>query len=174
MTDQQPIKRPIGMTILLVLSFINAVSQILSGFGMCITAPGMSLLLASGELEESMAPFLTLMQMDEAAMNDFWKILEFRLSINPIYYLFIALLYIGSLVGVIKMFKLQRLGFHIYSIAQMLILIVSVIFVYTKQGQNSFFNDFLMTIMFILIYHLYLKRIELQQEQTNQTGDSNG
>ena len=71
-----------------------------------------------------------------------------------------ALLYVGSLIGVIKMFKLQRTGFHVYSISQMLILIVSVICIYSKQGTDGFFNEFLMTVMFILIYHLYLKRIE--------------
>lgn len=171
MIGQEPIKRPTGMTILLVLSAINAIIQFFSGLGLFISTPVMNQMMANGELEESMAPFLSLMQMDEASMNEFWKLLELRLTVNPIYYLLTALLYVGSLVGVIKMFKLQRVGFHIYSISQMLILIASVAYVYSKQGQNSFFNEFLMTIMFILIYHLYLKRIEFQQQQTNQKGN---
>ena len=157
---ETPVKRPVGMTILLVLSLINAILQIFSSLGMWVTTPVMSEMLANGELEESMAPFLTLMKMDDAATQAFWEVLENRLTINPIYYLFTALLYIGSLVGVIKMFKLQRTGFHIYSISQMLLLIVSVIYVYSTQGSAGFFNEFLMTVMFILIYHLYLKRIE--------------
>ena len=160
------VKRPVGMTILLVLSLINAILQIFSSLGMWITTPVMSEMLANGELEESMAPFLALMQMDDAATKAFWEVLESRLAINPLYYLFTALLYIGSLIGVIKMFKLQRTGFHMYSIAQMLLLIVSVIYVYSTQGSAGFFNEFLMTVMFILIYHLYLKRIE--NDPTNQ------
>lgn len=154
------VKRPVGMTILLVLSLINAILQIFSSLGMWITTPVMSEMLANGELEESMAPFLALMQMDDTATQAFWEVLENRLTINPLYYLFTALLYIGSLIGVIKMFKLQRTGFHIYSISQMLLLIVSVIYVYSTQGSAGFFNEFLMTVMFILLYHLYLKRIE--------------
>ena len=154
------VKRPVGMTILLVLSLINAILQIFSSLGMWMTTPVMREMLANGELEESMLPFLTLMRMDDEATKAFWEVLENRLTINPIYYLFTALLYVGSLVGVIKMFKLQRTGFHFYSISQMLLLIVSVIYVYSTQGSAGFFNEFLMTVMFILIYHLYLKRIE--------------
>ena len=160
---ENTVKRPVGMTILLVLSLINAILQIFSSLGMWVTTPVMSQMLANGELEESMAPFLAFMQMDDEATKAFWEVLENRLTINPIYYLFTALLYIGSLIGVIKMFKLQRTGFHIYSIAQMLLLIVSVIYVYSTQGSAGFFNEFLMTVMFILIYHLYLKRIEYGQ-----------
>lgn len=158
--NEQPVRRPIGMTILLVLSLVNAILQIFSSLGMWITTPVMSQMLANGELEESMAPFLTLMRMDGDELETFWQILETRLSINPIYYLFTALLYIGSLFGVIKMFKLQRVGFHVYSISQMLLLIVSVIYIYSTLGSTGFFNEFLMTVMFILLYHLYFKRIE--------------
>ena len=157
---EETVKRPIGMTILLVLSLINAILQIFSSLGMWVTTPMMSEMLANGELEESMAPFLTLMRMDDEATKAFWEVLENRLTINPIYYLFTALLYVGSLIGVVKMFKLQRTGFHFYSISQMLLLIVAVIYVYSIQGNAGFFNEFLMTVMFILIYHLYLKRIE--------------
>jgi len=157
---ETPVKRPVGMTILLVLSLVNAILQIFSSLGMWITTPVMSQMMADGELEEAMAPFLSMMNMAEGEMDAFWQLLEARLSINPLYYLFTALLYIGSLIGVIKLFKLQRTGFHIYSISQMLILIVAVIYIYSTQGSAGFFNDFLMTVMFILLYHLYLKRIE--------------
>ena len=148
------------MTILLVLSLINACLQIFSSLGMFVSVPVMSQMMADGTLEESMAPFLSIMRMSEEDLNAFWQIIETRLSINPIYYLLTAVLYVGSLIGVIKMFKLQRAGFHFYSISQMLILIVTVVYIYSKQGSAGFFNEFLMTVMFILIYHLYLKRIE--------------
>ena len=158
--NESPVKRPTGMTILLVLSLINACLQIFSNLGMYVTAPIMSQMMANGELEETMAPFLPFLQIGDGDMDAFWKMIENRLSINPIFYLLTALLYVGSLVGVIKLFKLQRTGFHTYSISQMLILIVSVIFIYSQRENIGFFNDFLMTVMFILLYHLYLKRIE--------------
>lgn len=174
MIDQEPIKRPIGMTILLVLSFINACLQIFSSLGMYVTAPIMSEMMANGQMEESMTPFLSLLSMNQNDMDEMMRIMATRLSVNRIYYLITAALYIGSLIGVIKMFKLQRSGFHFYSISQMLILIATVAYVYSKQGQNMFFNEFLTTIMFILIYHLFLKRIELQTQQnkTNGTNDT--
>lgn len=166
--NETPVKRPVGMTILLVLSFVNAILQIFSSLGLWISTPVMSQMMADGTLEESMSPFFSLMHMSDNELKTFWEIIENRLTINPVYYLFTALLYVGSLIGVIMMFKLQRTGFHFYGISQMLILIVAVIYVYSKQGNDGFFNDFLMTAMFILIYHLYLKRIENDPSQKGE------
>ena len=113
MMYENPVKRPVGMTILLVLSLINAIIQIFSALGMFVTTPVMSQMMADGSLEEAMEPFLSMMKMSENELESFWLLLQARLSINPIYYLFTALLYVGSLIGVVKMFKLQRTGFHI-------------------------------------------------------------
>ena len=173
MIEQQPIKRPIGMTILLVLSFLNACIQIFSSLGMYVTVPVMSEMMANGQIEESMEPFFTLLSLNQDEINEMMSIMAARLSVNRIFYLITAVLYIGSLIGVIKMFKLQRVGFHFYSISQMLILIATVAFVYSKEGQNTFFNEFLTTVMFILIYHLFFKRIELQASQNNPNGTYN-
>lgn len=167
MIEPQPIKRPTGMTILLVLSFINACLQIFSSLGMYLTTPMMNEMLANGQFEESMLPFLTLFSRDQSSIDEMMRIMADRLTVNRSYYLIIGVLYIGSLIGVIKMFKLQRSGFHFYSISQILMLIAAVVFVYSKQGQDTFFNEFLTTMMFILIYHLYLKRIEFQQQINN-------
>lgn len=155
------------MTILLVLSFINACLQIFSSLGMYLTTPMMNEMLANGQFEESMLPFLTLFSRDQSSIDEMMRIMADRLTVNRSYYLIIGVLYIGSLIGVIKMFKLQRSGFHFYSISQILMLIAAVVFVYSKQGQDTFFNEFLTTMMFILIYHLYLKRIEFQQQINN-------
>ena len=167
MIEQQTIKRPTGMTILLVLSLINACLQIFSSLGMFLTIPFMNEMMANGQMEETMRPFFTLFSMDQDTINETMNVMTTRLTINRMFYLITAVLYIGSLVGVIKMFKLQRIGFHVYSISQMLILITAAAFVYSKPGLNTFFNDFLMTIMFILIYHLYFKRMEFQKQFIN-------
>lgn len=160
MINEAPIKRPIGMTILLILSLVNACLQIFSSLGMFLTLPIMNEMLSNGDMAQQMEPWLAMMRMSDEETKAFWEVIESRLSINPAYYLLTALLYVGSLVGVLRMFKLQRIGFHVYSISQMLILIVAVIFVYSTQGSSGFFNEFLMTVMFILLYHLYLKRTE--------------
>lgn len=156
---QQLIKRPTGMTILLVLSLINACFQIFSAGVMYIGLPVMNEMINTGQMEPMIQSFRAFMneEMMEAYMNE----LSFRASINPNYYLFNFILYIVSLAGVLKMFKLHRIGFHAYSISQILLLIVSVIFIYSDQAHGGFFSEFLMTLMFILLYHLYFRRIEI-------------
>lgn len=169
MMELQPIRRPVGMTILLTLSFLNALFNIISAPIMYFMTPMMNEMLASGALEETLKPFIANMsEADFAALMDRWQLM---MDIKPLFYLFNFVLYIGSMIGVIKMFKMQRQGFHFYAISQFLILINSVVFIYSKQPENPFFTEFLTTIMLILIYHLYLKRIEFMQQRSNQNQD---
>lgn len=71
-------------------------------------------------------------------MDAFMESLNITASINPTYYLFLFILYVGSLVGVLKMFKLDKIGFHIYSISQICILINASVFVYPLQTVSAF------------------------------------
>ena len=162
MEGAQPVKRPIGMTILLVLSLVNACMQIFSNLFMFVSAPILKKMMESGELEDSVIPMLS--SIDESMVESFSQMMELWMGVPTVYFLITGVLFTGSLVGVIKMFKLQRLGFHIYSIAQILILINAVAFVYSHMPQNPFFSEFLTTAMFILIYHLYFKRIEYDSQ----------
>ena len=156
-----PVKRPVGMTILLILSLINAIYQSLSSLILYLYRPIMENMMESGQIEESLRVLFPTMDntMFEAMMDN----VAVQLQVNPNYYLILFVLFIGSMVGVLKMFKLQRIGFHIYSISQLLMLIAAVAFVRPNNSQFSFFNEFLTTLMFILIYHLFFKRIEFQQ-----------
>lgn len=160
------VQRPVGMTILLVLSLINAIYQIVASIITFFFMPMMKVMMENGQFEELMENFMP--TIDPAMLETLTTNLSVQLSVSPFYYLLLAALYVGSLVGVLKMFKLQRLGFHIYSISQLLILIAEVAFVYAKLPQSPFFNEFLTTLLFILIYHLFFKRIEFMQNQPNQ------
>lgn len=159
--EPNPVRRPAGMTFLLILSLINAIYQIMGAIMMYFFAPAMRTMMDSGELEESVKMLVP--SMDNTMFDAMMDNMAAQLSVSPTYYLILALLFIGSLTGVIKMFKLQRIGFHIYSISQLLMLIAAVVYVYPHQVQHSFFSEFLTTILFILMYHLYFKRIEFQQ-----------
>ncbi|MBR4391886.1 MAG: hypothetical protein IKT08_07275 [Bacteroidales bacterium] len=163
---QTPIKRPVGMTILLVLSLLNALLQIFSSFFIYLFLPTLKELLEDGDLETMFQT--TMPGVDTSMMETMMDNLTVQLSVNPVYFILICLLYVASLIGVLRMFKLQRIGFHIYSISQMLILVAEVVFLYSKQPQNPFFNEFLMTILLIFIYHLFFKRIEMTSAQNNQ------
>ena len=156
--NQQPVKRPGGMTFFLILSLINACFQIFSAILGYLGAPMMKEMIETGQFEEVMAPFLS--NMNGETMDAFMESLNITASINPTYYLFLFILYVGSLVGVLKMFKLDKIGFHIYSISQICILINASVFVYPLQTVSAFTSDSLSTILFILLYYLFFKRLE--------------
>ena len=153
------------MTILLVLSFINACWNILRSIIMYFTTPLMSEMLNNGQFEEMMEPFSSMGEEFTKAMNDSMTVLT---QINTNYYLILLVLFIASLVGVIKMFRGDKRGLHIYAMAQILMLIDASVFVYPLQKPSPFFSDLLLTAIFILIYYLYFKRMDLTQDHQNQ------
>ena len=163
MENTQPIKRPTGITILLVLSFLNACWNILSSIVSYFFIPKLATMLENGQFEEMMAPFsgmneeMTQMMTDGAAM---------LAKINPNYYLILLVLFIASMVGVVKMFKGDKRGLHIYAIAQILMLINASVFLYPLQKPSPFTSDLLLTAIFILLYYLYFKRMEMVNNQS--------
>jgi len=62
-----------------------------------------------------------------------------------------GLLQIISFTGVVQMWNLRRTGFHLYAIAQLLMLIVSTIYVYKPTNTFPMF-DLLFASLFILLY----------------------
>ena len=155
----QPPKRPKGMTILLVLSLINACWNILSATIMFLTMPIMTEMMQNGQVEEMLAPFSN--TLNEEMREAMTASMNMMTQISPKYWLILALLFVGSLVGVIRMFKYDKIGFHIYSISQILMLINASAFLYPKQPQSGFVSDLLLTLIFILLYYLYFKRMEM-------------
>ena len=158
-------KRPKGMTFLLVLSFINACWNILRSIVLYFTTPQMSKMLDNGAFEEMMEPFSGFGAEFTNAMTDSVTMMS---QINPNYYLILLALFIGSLIGVIKMFKVNKRGLHIYAISQILMLINASVFVYPLQRPSPFVYDLLITVMFIFAYYLYFKRMEMTQNIQNQ------
>ena len=157
-------KRPVSITILLVLSFLNACWNILSSTVSYFFIPKLSTMLENGQFEEMIAPFSSINEETAKMMTDGATMLA---QINPNYYLILLVLFIASLVGVIKMFKGDKRGLHIYAIAQICMLIDASVFLYPLQKPSPFVSDLLLTAIFILIYYLYFKRMEM----TEQTQD---
>ena len=166
--NEQVQKRPTGMTILLVLSFINACWNILTSLVMYVMTPKMAEMVQTGQIEEMMAPYSALIgeEQQQLAMDG----MKMMAQIEPKYWLFLLILFIGSLMGVIRMFKGDKRGLHIYAISQILMLINSSVYFYPKQAQSGFFSELLLTIIFILLYYLYFKRMEMSND-TPQSPD---
>ena len=161
---QQTQKRPVGMTILLVLSLINACWNIFSSSISLIMKPVMSEMLNNGQFDEMMQPFSAMGGEFSKAMNEGMQVFS---QIDSKFYLILLVLFIASLIGVIKMFKGDKRGFHIYSIAQICMLIDNSMFVYPLQKPSPFFSDMMLTAMFILLYYLYFKRMEMAKNMQN-------
>jgi hypothetical protein len=162
--NEQVQKRPTGMTILLVMSLINAIFWIVGSFSLYVTTPAMTRAVENGQIEQFLAPYASM--LDETQMEDMMTGSRFMAQIDAKYWLFKLFLFVGSLFGVIKMFKGDKRGLHIYAISQILMLINSSVYFYPKQPQSAFVSDLLLTIIFILLYYLYFKRMEMSNDTT--------
>ena len=160
MNEQNTKKRPVSITILLVLSFINACWNIFSASVSFLMLPQVRKMYEDGQMEESMGPFYAMMSDEmKQTMMEGVKMLS---QMDPKYFLFLGILFVGSLIGVIQMFKGKKTGLHIYSISQILMLINSSVYLYPHQPQSGFVSDdLLLTLIFILLYYLYFKRMEM-------------
>ena len=147
--QEQP-KRPEMLTVLCVLSFINAAWNTLSNFisfAFYNTFQNLFTQLREGSgVYEDMAE----------QMGDNWDVMvqasEMASSISRGYYFLEMVLFITSFIGVHLMWKLQKRGFHVYAIAQILMLIVITVF--TKIT----FGPVLWTVLFIAMYYPHYKK----------------
>ncbi len=118
--------------------------------------------MKNGQFEDAMSSVTP--SMSEEMRQSMMDTMNVFANIKPVYYLFILLLFVASLVGVLRMFN--KAGFHVYAIAQMLILIVSSIYRYPLMHPSPFTSDLLLTSIFILLYYLYFKRMEMANNQS--------
>lgn len=95
-------------------------------------------------------------------MGDSWEMMtqasSIAFSIGRGYYFFEMLLYVASFIGVLMMWRLQKKGFHVYTIAQFLMLIVTSVFVTSKVGGFPF-GPIFWTAAFVFMYASYYKKV---------------
>ena len=143
--------RPTGLSIACVLSFINAGFQFLANIFWFLAYNAMKEL---GQNED----YLEMMEKFSPNNNQFESTLQAQLAVNRINYLLMALLFVASFYGVLQMWKLQKQGFHIYSISQILILIVTAVFVTSVTGA-SIVGPAILTAIWIGIYFIYYRKV---------------
>ena len=127
-------KRPDLLTILCILTFIG------SGLGSFV------FLMVTLSYEETMAI------MEEQA-KDFPGMKTF-LTAKPGFFIMGSILYLTSLTGAIQMWKLRKIGFHMYVVSQLLIIILPL--VYIKQFGFPYI-DVIITSIFVFLYSRNLK-----------------
>lgn len=149
--NPQP-QRPSGLTVWCVLSFINAGFQFTSNIFSFLLYNVMHEL---GESEE----YYEMMEKFTPDMEQFESVMQAQLAVSRVNYLLQALLFAGSFVGVLFMWKQLKKGFHIYAISQILILIVTAIFVTSVTGA-PIWGNVILTAIWIGIYYMYYRRFE--------------
>ena len=136
--NQQPVKRPQMLMILCILTFIW------SGLGF------FSSLFTGIFLEafQQIAPAF----VEQFQIEGFEELFEAPRG----FFLLNSLLYLGSVTGAYFMFQLQKIGFHVYTISQFLLLIAPMYFL-SLPSPPVF--EILVTGLFIILYARQLKHM---------------
>lgn len=142
------IQRPRLLTVLAVLSFI--------GSGLSLFSNVMTLFFYDAVINIDVSELLAVYpkMFTEDILQSSLSVIE---KAGRLYFMISAMAYIISLYGVYKMWNLQKNGLHYYAIAQIVILILPLIFV---SAQLPVFSSLLITAIFILLYFKSFKQIE--------------
>ncbi len=126
--------RPELLTVLCVLTFIGSGIGVVSNFFVLTSYSSIQELISIGNLT--------------------FPGIDILLSVDKTYFLIGFILSSISLFGAYNMWKLKKIGFHFYTIAQILLLIVPYFYF-----QNFGFPYFglLITVTFVFLYNLNLK-----------------
>ena len=133
---EQPAVRPLMLTVLCILTFAGSGLNILSG-------------LAIGAFFDQFVQIAT----GFAETYDLPG-MELITEGSPGFFLISAVFYAGSVTGAILMWRLQRIGFHVYTISQILLLIASMYF-FRLPGPS--WPDLLFTGLFIILYGVHIR-----------------
>lgn len=132
----KPEQRPDLLTVLCILTFIG------SGMG----AFSNLIVGLSYDLIRDMA--------ESGEMN--FPGIDIYLSLPRSFFLASFVLMFGSLFGALQMWKLRKFGFHVYTVAQILLLLLPTIFM---PGMDYPFLNFFITAAFVLLYARNLKHM---------------
>ena len=132
--DHRKKKRPELLTLLCILTFIYSGLQTLSNLFMLLNRDFIADNIGgSGFQLEDLQPIL---------------------DMPSLFFLLNTFLFTAVLVGAIYMWSLKKIGFHIYTLAQIALLFVISIF---NPFNITPFAEILMTSLFILLYYRHLK-----------------
>lgn len=131
--SEQGRKRPQLLSVLCILSFIGSGLAAVSSFFTYLFYDVVVEAIATGEFDEELLA------------------LDFFATISKEYFILHGMLMVVSFTGVWQMWNLRRSGFHLYALSQILVLIVSSIYLYNPAGISPMF-DMLLTTLFILLY----------------------
>ena len=139
--------------VLLVISYIVTGYYLLSYLLMGLTLPYM---------HEQMEAIVSKFPEEFAIMID--KVL----AIPSWYFLVSALLNVVSVVGLTKMWKVQKSGFHWYTLSKLLLMLMPVLFL---DRSYVAIGDMMLAILFIIYYFILLKMLNDSNSTDAVTAD---
>jgi hypothetical protein len=86
--------------------------------------------------------------------KEFKEVAIFILSAGRYFFLLGLLLYVGSILGAYFMFKLKKFGFHIYTLSNLLLLMLPMLYF---KGEGLNLVSLVITALFIMYYSRFLK-----------------
>ena len=129
-----PKRRPELLTVLCILSFVGSGLAVISNLFIYM----------------SFDEVITIIEDYELGLPEF----EMIMSGGKRFFITGFFLYSISLMGAIQMWKLRKVGFHLYTVAQIFILLLPVVFIEAYQFSLI---SLLLTIAFVLAYFSNLK-----------------
>lgn len=131
---RQQNKRDVLFIVMLILSMVNAASSVVTNLIVGILQPSLQEMFDSGTLP-----------IPETMINAMQMLLQM-----PRYYFFIVVLFWAlSFYGALSMWKYSRVGFHCYTLAQLILLLLPVLF----AGRSYLaLGDIMFTLLFVVYY----------------------
>ena len=149
-SGKPPVVRPRGLTVICILTFIFSGLSFVSY---------LFYTLNYNYLSEYNNQYLELIKNSPYLKGLFdvevmTKTLDLLTGTSVWFYILTTLLYSASLGGAILMFRLKKVGFHAYTVAQIMLLIIPLIYM---PGFKTDFSNVIITVVFILIYATHLR-----------------
>lgn len=145
------IQRPSLLSVLCVLTFIGSGLSAFSNAVMWISLPALKDAVLATDLYESYFALFPEIEPQFMAM----------LEVPSYFYLLSALAYIGSVTGAVWMWRLQRKGFHLYTISQCILILISMLMM---PNAGVPWASVLWTGVFVTLYATHLKYMYPQKK----------
>ena len=138
------IQRPNLLTVLCILTFIGSGLSGFSNLVFWLSMPTMKDMVFNSEIYDQ---YFALLPELETQMQSMFAVPRY-------FYLFSTLFYAGSILGAAWMWKMQRKGFHIYTISQCVLILISMLMM---PAAGIPWGAILLTGLFVTLYSINLK-----------------
>ena len=135
--------RPLQLTVMCILSFVGGGFMLLSNLVYSVSYDLINTMVQNNEIPKTFSSIKENLEITLAAGRGFFIVGVF--------------LNIASLTGVILMWNLIKKGFHVYTIAQILMIISILYFV---KGQGFPTGELLLSAVFVSFYAINLKAMK--------------